>query len=742
MESKCGWCVSRDSREAPVAARLAAWGAVAVFATLHGASLAHAQLQPAPAGSAVSGVMYLPGDLERPVSAIENAAGLFSSAGFQVADSYLLRRSDGSWEAFGAPLGAACRPPTGAFVQASACGIFTAYRRADGSVLTNRPPGVAIPADAWSDISAHALGGAGVTMNGQVRAWGSNAGHVASMTGKFADVEASNSAVVARTAAGTLVAGGLFPFAIPSGAFVEHRLALLGGPNQAGYPTCIARRADGTIELIGQNSAPASFRSRAYTRVRTSWAGFFGGVDLVGDAWIGGGSVDRRIEGPFVDIALGGRSLLGLRADGRVVVELKGTGAALSMLENAADSPTGPRFALDELRRPIALFTLGGQYVPAEFGHFADGTVRLIGGGSTPSLTGVMGPDGVIARDVVACSPILARDRAGALIMRLRDGTLRSIVMSEQPGALPYRVPSGRFREFVGESLINGVRRLHAIDEAGGLVAWDPASMNPVLSVVIPNCESASGQFMRDWLSSAPFAVSATAANGVRSCIGSATDGVCSVPADVTGPVRLTRRNGFGTRANGSVARWGFTAGLVPAPPVEPFVEFGVDDFNPSEMVNPWFVGRRANGQVWVGAEPTVQPPPYTLNDPAFTANDVVQVMSQCTVRVGAHDCDGDGVLDWDEIVGAGAAGDCNDNGVPDECDIAAGAPDGNANGIIDSCEPPPPGDLDGDGLVNAQDLEILVSAWGSPAPGAADLNGDGVVSSIDLAVLLASWSR
>ena len=159
-------------------------------------------------------------------------------------------------------------------------------------------------------------------------------------------------------------------------------------------------------------------------------------------------------------------------------------------------------------------------------------------------------------------------------------------------------------------------------------------------------------------------------------------------------------------------------------------------------MVNPWFVGRRANGQVWVGAEPTVQPPPYTLNNPAFTANDVVQVMSQCTVRVGADDCDSDGTLDWDEIVGAGAAGDCNDNGVPDDCDIAAGAPDVNANGVIDSCEALPPGDLDGDGLVNTQDLEILLSAWGSPAPGAADLTGDGVVNSIDLAVLLASWRR
>jgi alpha-tubulin suppressor-like RCC1 family protein len=49
------------------------------------------------------------------------------------------------------------------------------------------------------------------------------------------------------------------------------------------------------------------------------------------------------------------------------------------------------------------------------------------------------------------------------------------------------------------------------------------------------------------------------------------------------------------------------------------------------------------------------------------------------------------------------------------------------------------PGDLDGDGQVNAADLAILLGAWGSAGPG--DLDGDGQVNAADLAILLGLWS-
>lgn len=61
------------------------------------------------------------------------------------------------------------------------------------------------------------------------------------------------------------------------------------------------------------------------------------------------------------------------------------------------------------------------------------------------------------------------------------------------------------------------------------------------------------------------------------------------------------------------------------------------------------------------------------------------------------------------------------------------------ADGVLG---PPPagnPADLNGDGVVSAADLSILLSQWGGP--GSADLNGDGTVGAQDLATLLGAWS-
>jgi subtilisin family serine protease len=68
--------------------------------------------------------------------------------------------------------------------------------------------------------------------------------------------------------------------------------------------------------------------------------------------------------------------------------------------------------------------------------------------------------------------------------------------------------------------------------------------------------------------------------------------------------------------------------------------------------------------------------------------------------------------------------------------------------GIIDALgasksDPPPTGDLNGDGAVGINDLLVLLAAWGPCADcGAcpADLNGDCTVGVADLLVLLASW--
>ncbi|MEY3025595.1 MAG: hypothetical protein RLZZ238_492 [Planctomycetota bacterium] len=54
---------------------------------------------------------------------------------------------------------------------------------------------------------------------------------------------------------------------------------------------------------------------------------------------------------------------------------------------------------------------------------------------------------------------------------------------------------------------------------------------------------------------------------------------------------------------------------------------------------------------------------------------------------------------------------------------------------------PPPanPSDLTGDGKVNAEDLAVLLSSWGTS--GSADITGDGTVNGADLGVLLSSWT-
>ncbi len=58
-----------------------------------------------------------------------------------------------------------------------------------------------------------------------------------------------------------------------------------------------------------------------------------------------------------------------------------------------------------------------------------------------------------------------------------------------------------------------------------------------------------------------------------------------------------------------------------------------------------------------------------------------------------------------------------------------------------DACDDPTdPGDLNGDGVVNAADLNILLAAWGTDNA-IADINGDGIVNAADLNILLAGWT-
>ncbi|MFN0057133.1 MAG: immunoglobulin domain-containing protein [Planctomycetota bacterium] len=112
---------------------------------------------------------------------------------------------------------------------------------------------------------------------------------------------------------------------------------------------------------------------------------------------------------------------------------------------------------------------------------------------------------------------------------------------------------------------------------------------------------------------------------------------------------------------------------------------------------------------------------------------------------LAACDCNSNGVLDGDEILG-GAALDCNSNGVPDECDISSGtSADANSNGVPDECELSgfTRGDVNADGVVNIADAIFSLNyQFGSGAVpsclDSADINDDALINIGDVVYLLA----
>jgi uncharacterized membrane protein len=55
----------------------------------------------------------------------------------------------------------------------------------------------------------------------------------------------------------------------------------------------------------------------------------------------------------------------------------------------------------------------------------------------------------------------------------------------------------------------------------------------------------------------------------------------------------------------------------------------------------------------------------------------------------------------------------------------------------LGAIEPECPADLDGNGIVNAADLAILLASWGGPG---GDLDGNGTTGGGDLSILLGAW--
>ena len=142
------------------------------------------------------------------------------------------------------------------------------------------------------------------------------------------------------------------------------------------------------------------------------------------------------------------------------------------------------------------------------------------------------------------------------------------------------------------------------------------------------------------------------------------------------------------------------------------------------------------------------------MNEPAVVTWKDVEVLSQfIPLRMGDFDWDGD-VLDDDDWAAFNAAfgstredvggtgawswfdGDVTGDGLVDAADLF----------ILDKIGQSIDGDLDLNGFVNSDDLNIVRANWGSTvAPGdlsLGDANGDGTVNSDDLNIVRANWGR
>lgn len=125
-----------------------------------------------------------------------------------------------------------------------------------------------------------------------------------------------------------------------------------------------------------------------------------------------------------------------------------------------------------------------------------------------------------------------------------------------------------------------------------------------------------------------------------------------------------------------------------------------------------------------------VSPEQCSAQGGVFQGNGTACTVGLCPEPMGAS-CFPNGfclVLTEDQAIAAGASW----QGPGTTC------ADANGNGKADICELDP-ADLNGDGIVNASDLSILLGAWGSSNP-TADINDDGSVNASDLSILLGSW--
>lgn len=165
------------------------------------------------------------------------------------------------------------------------------------------------------------------------------------------------------------------------------------------------------------------------------------------------------------------------------------------------------------------------------------------------------------------------------------------------------------------------------------------------------------------------------------------------------------------------------------------------------DCAGPWLGGFRAPQATWLWSSgtavgsfgwPPLRPAQSTLFESALLMSGIdgpdgkwLDVFPETDSGVGTRSC----LLVW------GSFADCDADEVPDALEIArTPSLDANGDGVLDACVPPDPADVNGDGRIDAQDLAIVLNAWGT-ADASADIDDSGRVDALDLAAVLSGWN-
>lgn len=112
-----------------------------------------------------------------------------------------------------------------------------------------------------------------------------------------------------------------------------------------------------------------------------------------------------------------------------------------------------------------------------------------------------------------------------------------------------------------------------------------------------------------------------------------------------------------------------------------------------------------------------------------------------CSTSTDFDDCNNNDIPDFCDI-SESQSQDCNQNGIPDTCDISNDPSlDINENGIIDDCDSTVCiADLNTSGLIDINDFVLLLIDWGCQGTCIADLNNDQVVGIDDFSLFLFAF--